>query len=81
MKQITYSYLKSPMNRDEMLQEKVVKLGTQSGHFGEYKEQARVITQRGIVELLSEIDRLASELGHESSAIFELMPTLEKLVK
>lgn len=81
MEQFTYSSLKSPMNRDEMLQEKMVRLGTQSGNYGAFQEQARVLTLKGAIEIRQELSHLAAALGHDVSAVFELTPTLEKLLK
>lgn len=81
MEQVTYGALKKPSVREDMLEEDMVSLGTQSGNYGLFTEQARVITLNGAKKILAEIDDLASQLGHDRSAVFELTPTLEKLLK
>ena len=81
MEQFTYAAIKKPTQRQEMLDEDISSLGTQSGNYGLFTEQARVVTLSGAQKILSEIDNLASELGHDRSAVFELTPTLEKLLK
>ena len=81
MEQFTYAAIKKPAQRQEMLNEDISSLGTQAGNYGLFTEQARVITLSGAKKILSEIDDLASQLGHDRGAVFELTPTLEKLLK
>ena len=81
MEQFTYSALKKPAVRLLMLDEKVARLGTQSGQYGVFQEQARILTLDGANEIRDELKRLASEIGHDVSAIFDLTPTLKNLIK
>ena len=81
MEQITYGGLRSSAARKEMLEEEMISLGTQSGNYGEFQEQARILTLGGSEEIIKELHHLAETIGHDMSAVFELLPTLEKLLK
>lgn len=81
MEQFTYAAIKKPEQRQEMLDEDISSLGTQSGNYGLFTEQARVITLSGAQKILAEIDDLASQLGHDRNSVFELTPTLERLLR
>ena len=80
MEQVTYGALKKPSVRVSMLEEDMVSIGTQSGNYGLFTEQARVLTLIGATEMLKDVDIIAIELGCSRSAIFDLMPTLKKLL-
>ena len=81
MEQFTYAAIKKPSQRQEMLDEDVSSLGTQSGNYGLFTEQARVLTLSGANEIKEELRKLAVLLGFDSKCMLRDMPTLEKLIK
>ena len=83
MKQITYGALKKPEARKEMLNEDMVSLGTQSGNYGEFKEQARILTLSGANKIKSEVLALCIEkkLDLDIDTALELLPSLRALIK
>lgn len=81
MEQFTYAAIKKPTQRQEMLSEDISSLGTQSGNYGLFVEQARVITLVGAKKIAKEMKRLCEEEGISYEAMLEFAPTLEKLLK
>ena len=80
MEQVTYGALKKPSVRVAMLEEDMVSIGTQSGNYGLFTEQARVLTLNGVKEILKDVDYVAIELGCSRGIVLDLMPTLKKLL-
>ena len=81
MEQFTYAAIKKPAQRQEMLDEDISSLGTQSGNYGLFTEQARVITTSGAKKIASEIKSLCKGEGLDYKSVLEFSPTLEKLLK
>jgi hypothetical protein len=81
MEQFTYAAIKKPAQRQEMLDEDISSLGTQSGNYGLFTEQARVITISGAKKIASEIKLLCKDEGLDYKSVLEFSPTLEKLLK
>lgn len=81
MEQFTYAAIKKPVQRQEMLDEDISSLGTQSGNYGLFVEQARVITLSGAQKIAGEVKILCEEEGLSYEALLEFAPTLEKLLK
>ncbi len=81
MEQFTYAAIKKPAQRQEMLNEDVSSLGTQSGNYGLFTEQARVLTLSGSKAIKEELRKLALLISKDSQALLDNMPTLKKLIK
>jgi hypothetical protein len=81
MEQFTYAAIKKPVQRQEMLDEDISSLGTQSGNYGLFTEQARVLTLSGAKKILKEVRRLCKDEGLDFDSVLEFAPTLEKLLK
>ena len=81
MEQFTYAAIKKPTQRQEMLDEDISSLGTQSGNYGLFTEQARVITLSGAKKISNEIEEMCKEEGLSFDALLEFAPTLNKLLK
>lgn len=81
MEQFTYAAIKKPTQRAEMLSEDISSIGTQSGNYGLFTEQARVVTLRGAKKIIGEIKLLCKEEGLDFDSVIEFTPTLEKLLK
>ena len=79
--QFTYSSLKSPIQRESMLENHISSLGTQSGNYGPFKEQARVINLKCAKSIMREIELLADNVGCDIKVILDDMPTLAMLIK
>lgn len=80
MEQVTYGSLKKPSVREEMLKEPMVSLGTQSGNYGLFTEQARILTIKGAMEIQKEISLMCKEEGLDFESVLEFAPTLNKLI-
>jgi len=78
LEQFTYSSLKKPVLREEMLSEKLSSLGTQSGHYGVFVEQARVLTLQGADAIR---DELEVDAGLNMHKLLEICPTLKLLLR
>ena len=76
--QFTYKDLTRTANRKEMLEENVSSLGTQAGHFGAFKEQARVVTLSGSKKIQEE---LSWSLGGDVAKLLDECPTLKALIQ
>jgi len=81
MEQFTYAAIKKPTQRQEMLDEDISSLGTQSGNYGLFTEQARVITLSGAKKIITELKRLCKDEDLDFDSVLEFSPTLEKLLK
>ena len=81
MQEVTYGALKKPSVRMETLKEDMVSLGTQSGNYGPFTEQARILTLRGAKKILSEIKSICKDEGLDLEAVLEFSPTLAALIK
>ena len=78
MEQFTYSSLKKSESRSEMLDQSISRLGTQSGNYGVFNEQARVVTLKGAVSIECE---LMKALGKDAAVkAIENSPTLKELL-
>lgn len=75
--QYTYNDIKKPVKRKEMLSNALSSIGTQSGGFGEFNEQARVLTLRGAEDIL---DELQVNAGLNLEKLFKICPTLKALL-
>jgi len=80
MEQFTYAAIKKPTQRQEMLDEDISSLGTQSGNYGLFTEQARVVTLGGAQKILSELERLCNDEDLDLDSILEFAPTLKSLL-
>jgi len=80
MKQFTYSGLKKPEQRQEMLFESISSIGTKSGNYGEFNEQAKMVTMFGANKIKSEIDELKRMYALDED-LLACMPTLKKLIE
>lgn len=80
MKQVTYGALKKPRSRKEMLEESIVSLGTQSGFFGPFTEQARVLTKNGADKINSELQAMNDEFKFDVEMLLNYCPTLKELI-
>ena len=74
--QYTYNDIKKPVKRKEILSNALSSIGTQSGGFGEFNEQARVLTKAGAIMILAEL----SALPMPATVIIKKCPTLKALV-
>ncbi len=59
----TYKDLTKPINREHMSMLDVCSLGTQSGGFGYFNEQFRVVSSNGVDKALQELVVMASDFG------------------
>lgn len=75
--QFTYNDIKKPVKREEMLSNDISSIGTQSGGFGSFKEQARVLTLQGAENIL---DELQVDAGLNLEKLFKICPTLKTLL-
>lgn len=73
MEQFTYSALKKLDSREEMLNENVSRLGTQSGQYGVFQEQARILTLNGA--------RLIRQELKNAGVDWESIKTLSSLIE
>ena len=80
MEQVTYGALKKPSARKEMLGNDMVSLGTQSGNYGLFTEEARVLTRVGAAKIKIQLDMLFESEGIKRT-ISESLPILSKLIK
>ena len=79
LEQYTYKDISRLVDREEMLKENVSSLGTQSGGFGMFTEQARVLTWAGADQIKKE---LAEELVlFDIDLILKKCPTLKALIQ
>lgn len=81
MEQFTYSALKKQKERANMLSNDMSSLGTQSGNYGQFKEQARVVTINGAKKIALEIENLRKTFGISHLDINKHLPTLKELIK
>lgn len=56
--QYTYRDMTKPQKRENMMQCQVAWLGTQSGGFGSFREEFRVISLTGLIKLKAEVKKL-----------------------
>ena len=75
--QYTYNDIKKPVKRQEMLSNPLSSIGTQSGGFGIFNEQARVLTLKGAEDIL---DELQVDAGLNIEKLFNICPTLKALL-
>ena len=76
----TYSDLKKKSSREEIKECLFSSIGTQSGGFGEFKEEFRVISKLGSESVKSELEFTASLIGVTYDELMESMPELKKLI-
>lgn len=77
IEQFTYKDISRLVDREEMLKENVSSLGTQSGGFGIFTEQARVVTVEGSDTIKEEL----GAMGFNVSKLLDSCPTLKALIK
>lgn len=77
----TYRDMTKPKQRECMGKCDVASLGTQSGGFGVFTEQFRVLTLNGRNQIESEMRHTAKQLGLDYESILNGCPTLFKLLK
>ena len=75
--QYTYNDIKKLPMRKESLSNAISNIGTQSGGFGSFKEQARVLTLRGAKEIIEE---LSGNAVLDIDQLFDACPTLKLLL-
>lgn len=80
MEQITYGALKKPSARKEMLEERMVSLGTQAGNYGLFTEEARVLTLQGANDIKEELRSLCEYKGIDFDSLLGFAPTLGELI-
>tara|TARA_R110000824_G_scaffold220201_3_gene407278 strand:- start:3228 stop:3470 length:243 start_codon:yes stop_codon:yes gene_type:complete len=78
IEQFTYKDLTRTVNREEMLEQDVSRLGTQAGNFGLFKEQARIVTWSGSKQIQTE---LMWKFGKDLSKLLDECPTLKALIQ
>lgn len=79
LKKFTYKDLTKTKTRSEMLCNGISSLGTQSGGFGPFTEQARVLTVMGAAKIKGELVDSVGEVGLND--LYEACPALEALLK
>jgi hypothetical protein len=78
LEQFTYRDLTKTKTRNEMLYNGISSLGTQSGGFGIFNEQARVLTVSGAATIQRELkDNACLDLVE----LYDACPALEALIK
>lgn len=81
MKKFTYNSLKNLDSRQEMLRSDISSLGWQSGGFGDFNEQARVVTISAAEQIKSEIEIYIMSIKCGQCVDFDIeCPTLSKLL-
>ena len=81
MEQVTYGALKKPSARKEMLSNDVVSLGTKSGNYGMFTEEARILTLNGANKIKSELMTLCYEEGLDFDSAMEFAPILRGFIE
>lgn len=77
LEQFTYKDISRLVDREEMLKENVSSIGTQSGGFGMFTEQARIVTLEGSDTIKEEL----GAMGFNVSNFLDACPTLKSLIK
>ena len=81
MEQVTYGSLKKQSARDNMLALNFVSLGTKSGNYGVFTEQARILTLNGANKINRELAQLCKDEGLVLESVLEFSPVLAELIK
>lgn len=78
--QYTYKDMSRPEKRDLMSHCCVASLGTQSGGFGRFTEEFRVVSFTGIGNIRNEIECLSKHLNVDYQYMVNGCPTLKELL-
>ena len=81
LNEFTYSDMKKPHERENMLSFDIASLGTKSGGYGMFYEKARVVTLLGASLIIKELELMCKEEGLDFDSVLEFSPTLRKLIK
>lgn len=81
LEQFTYSQLKKKEHREEIKDIGFASVGTKAGHFGEYKEEFRVISVNGADSIKSELEYTAELIGVSYDEMMEMLPNLKEMLK
>lgn len=77
LEQFTYKDISRLADREKMLKENVSSIGTQSGGFGMFTEQARIVTLGGSDTIKEEL----GAMGFNVPKLLDACPTLKSLIK
>lgn len=76
----TYSDLKKKSSREDIKECSFASIGTQSGGFGEFREEFRAISKCGSELIKRELEDTAEILGVSYEDLMQSMPDLARLI-
>jgi hypothetical protein len=76
----TYKDLTKPVNRDHMAMLDVCSLGTQSGGFGRFNEQFKVVSENGVSKIIQELVEISASNSVLINDLLDASPTLKQLI-